>query len=251
MPRLPYGTQLPVPCGAPQLLPLGHAVSSMYHYTGAVDLPLPDRSLKRHGKASPRYGILLIALCLAVGCKLIFRLTTMWMHPHQVCLPTLANVAQRLLLLADKGAEWPYAYTRMSNAMAHVPLSSERHIGIMTGDLPNQNTCSHLHQLCVWQLLQCGGWVVCLDGLNGRLEPLMFNFKEVPLWNMVNAGKSSRDPSMMDVDLGDMVYGASPSTQVESPLSLSERGMMEQLPLAFLATPSLPHNTSTPGHKHH
>ena len=38
----------------------------------------------------------------------------------------------------------------------------------------------------------------------------MFNFKELPLWNVASMGESSRDPSMMDVDLGDVVCAASP-----------------------------------------
>ena len=132
----------------------------------------------------------------------------------------------------------------MNNALAHVPLSSEGHIGIMTSDLPSWNTCSCLHQLYMWQLLQCGSQVVCLDGLNGGLEPLMFNFKELPLWNMANVGESSRDQSMMDVDLDETVCAASPSTKVEDPLSLSSRGTMEQPPLASLSL-TIPHLQDT------
>ena len=132
--------------------------------------------------------------------------------PWPGMLPTLVDVAQKLLLLADEGADWPYAYIRMNDTLAHTLLSSVGHIGIMTGDLSSWNACGCLHQLCVWKLLQCRGQVVCLDGLNGGLEPLMFNFKELPLWNAANAGESSRDPSMMDVDLDNMVCEASSST---------------------------------------
>ena len=108
------------------------------------------------------------------------------MHPHKVHLPTLVDLAQKLLLLADEGANWPYAYTRMNDTMAYAPLSSEQHIGIMTSDLPSQNACGHLRQLHVWQLLQCGVWVVCPDGLNGGLEPLVFNPRSYHLgmWQM-------------------------------------------------------------------
>ena len=194
-------------------------------------------------------AFLLIMLSLAVGCKWVFGLTAVWMQSHQVCLPTLADSAQMLLLLADDGANLPYAYIRMNNPVAHMLLSSKGHTGIMTGNLPSQNACSCLHQLCMWQLLQCRRQVVCQDGLNGGLEPLMFNFKELPHWNVANTDESSRDPSMVDVDLGNMVCRASPSSQAESPLGLSSRGTMEQLPLASLATPTLPHNNLPPGHK--
>ena len=188
---------------------------------------------------------LLIVPSLAVGCEWVFRLTTVWMHPHQVCLPTLADVAQKLLLLADEGVDWPYAYIRMNDAMAHMPLSSEGYIGLMTSGLPSQNAYACLYQLYMWQLLQWRGWVVCPDGLNGGLEPLVFNFRELPLWNAASVGKSSRDPSMMELDLGNMVHAASPSTQAEDPLSLSSGGTMEQLPLASLAALTVPHLQDT------
>ena len=42
----------------------------------------------------------------------------------------------------------------------------------------------------------------------------MFNFKELPLWNMADVAKSSKDPSMMDVDLGDAICMASSSTHM-------------------------------------
>ena len=185
-------------------------------------------------------AFLLIVPSLAIRCKWVFGLTAMWMHPCQVCLPTLVDVAQKLLLLADKGAYWPYTYIRMNDAIAHTLPSSKGHIDIMTSDLPSQNACGCLHQLCVWQQLQCRSWVVCPDGLIGGLELLVFNFKELPFWNMANMGESSRAPSMMDVDLGNMVCMASPYTWAEDLLSLSSRGAIEQPPLASLATPHSP-----------
>ena len=173
-------------------------------------------------------------------CEWVFGLTAMWMHPHQTHLPMLADAAQKLLQLANEGADWPYAYIRMNDAVAHMLLSSIGHIGVMTGDLPSQSTCGHLHQIHMWQLLQCGGQVVCPDGLNGGLEPLVFNFKELPLWNVADMARSSKDPSMMDVDLGNAIHVASSSTQMDDCLGLTSRGTMEQLPLVSLAAPHFP-----------
>ena len=188
-------------------------------------------------------AFLLIAPSLAIGCKWVFGLTTVWTHPHQAHLPMLVEATQKLLLLADGGASWSYAYIRMNDTMAHMLLSSVGHIGVMTDDLPSQNTCGCLHQICMWQLFQCRGHMVCLDGLNGGLEPLMFNFKELPLWNMA---ESSKDPSMMDVDLGNMICAASSTTQTEDPLSLTSRGTVEQFPPISLAASS---QHSTPRRK--
>ena len=115
-------------------------------------------------------AFVLIVPSLAIVCEWIFRLAAAWMYPHQVCLPTPAQVAQKLMLLADKGTKWPYVYTRMNDAVAHVPLSSEGHIVIMTSGLPSRNAWGHLDQLWVWRLLQCRGQVACSEGLNGSLK---------------------------------------------------------------------------------
>ena len=96
----------------------------------------------------------LIAPSLAIGCEWVFGLTAMWAHPYQAHLPTLAEVAQKLMLLANKGPNWPYAYAQMNDTMAYMPLSSEGHIGIMTDSIPSTNACGHLDQLQVWKLLQ-------------------------------------------------------------------------------------------------
>ena len=92
-----------------------------------------------------------IAPSLSVGCKWVFSLTTIWVHPHQTCLPTLVGVAWKVMLLANEGTNLPHAYAWMNDTMAHIPLSSEGHIGIMTGGLPRMNACGHLNQLQVWR----------------------------------------------------------------------------------------------------
>ena len=131
----------------------------------------------------------IIVPSLAIGCEQIFGLTAMRVHPCQACQPILMEVTQKLMLLADEGTNWPYAYAWMNDAVAHVPLSSEGHIGIMTEGLPSMNACGHLNQLQVQRLLQCRGWVVCPEGLNGSFEALLFDFKELSLWNVANMGE--------------------------------------------------------------
>ena len=63
-------------------------------------------------------AFILIALNLAVRCEWVFGLTDVWAHPCQAHLPTLVDVAQKLMLLANKGPNWPYAYVQMNDAMA-------------------------------------------------------------------------------------------------------------------------------------
>ena len=143
-------------------------------------------------------------------------------------------------IIGQQRYHWEYTYARMNDTMAHAPLSSKGNIGIMTGDLPSRNACSHLHQLQVWWLLQCGGWVVCPDGLNGSLKPLLFDFKELPLWSLANVDESAWDPPMTEVDLGNAVPKVSPSTRAEDPHGLNLRGTLEQIQCASPTTPYSP-----------
>ena len=94
-------------------------------------------------------AFVLITPSLVIRCEWAFGLTAMWVHPHQAHLPTLMEVAWKLMLLADEGLNWLYAFAWMNDAMAHMPLSSEGHIGIMADSVPIANACGHLEQLQV------------------------------------------------------------------------------------------------------
>ena len=45
--------------------------------------------------------LLMIAPSTNAGGDQVFGLATMWVHPHQGCLPTLVEAAQKLMLLPD------------------------------------------------------------------------------------------------------------------------------------------------------
>ena len=181
----------------------------------------------------------LIVPSLAIGCEQVFGLTAMWAHPCQAHIPTLMEAAWKLMLLADESTNWPYAYAWMNDTLAHAPFSSEGHIGIMTEGLPSMNTYSCLDQLQVCRLLQCGGQVVCPEGLNGSLKALLFDFKELLLWNVANVDEPIQDLPLIDVGLIGMEPKVPPSTRVEDPLCLNLRGVLEQLQQASPATPLL------------
>ena len=74
-----------------------------------------------------------------------------------------------LLLLVDDGLNWPYTFVWMNDTVSHAPLLSEGHISAMTDGTPSTNACCQIHQLQVQKLLQHGGWIVCLEVLNGEL----------------------------------------------------------------------------------
>ena len=49
----------------------------------------------------------------------------MWANP---CQTHLVQVAQCLVLLANEGPDWPYAFIWINNAVLHAPLSIEGHL---------------------------------------------------------------------------------------------------------------------------
>ena len=118
--------------------------------------------------------------------------------------------------------------------MAHAPLSSEGHIGIMTDGIPSMNACGHLDQLQVQKLLQFGGWVVCPKGLIGSHKALLFNFEELPVWNMATVDEPTRDLSLIEVDMNSMESEAPPSTRAEDTLSLKGTDLAIHDPMATL-----------------
>ena len=89
----------------------------------------------------------------------------------------------------------------MNDAVAHVTLSSKGHIGIMTSGLPSRNASGYLHQLQVWQLLECRGQVVCLQGMDGSLDPLLFDLNELLLWSTANMDEPTQDLPVIGMDL--------------------------------------------------
>ena len=83
-------------------------------------------------------AFLLLAPSLAARGERVFGLVAMWAHPHQVCLVSLAEVAWCLVLLADKGPDWPYAFISMNNTVLHVLLSSKGHLSILMEGKPQR-----------------------------------------------------------------------------------------------------------------
>ena len=182
-------------------------------------------------KPRQNMAFLLIATSLAIRCKGIFGLMAVLAHLHQAYLASLVEVAWCLVLLASESLDWPYTFIGMNDAVLHAPLSSKGHLDILTEGKPQRNPCSLLHQLQAWRLLQCRKWVVCPGGLNAGLDALVFYFEELPLWNVATAGKATRDPSMIEVDLCHMKPKAVSTTPVPPLFSTIE-------PQAYTTKPS-------------
>ena len=68
------------------------------------------------GKAQWDMVFLLIAPSLTIRSKRVFGLPTVWAHPCQVCFQALEKAAHKLVLLADKSMDWPYAFIQLNDA---------------------------------------------------------------------------------------------------------------------------------------
>ena len=77
----------------------------------------------------------------------------------------------------------------------------------MINGTPNRNTCRHLCQLEVCQLLQCGDQVVYPKGLNGGLEPVLTSLTASLAQGMNMLGAPTHKPSFLPVDLSQVTPG--------------------------------------------
>ena len=134
-------------------------------------------------------------------------LTAVWMHPCQVCFPTLAGGG----LKATATGRWRYQLAIclcQNKQWCHGPCTAIQMKGTCGASwlvaYPARNTCDCLAQITgVTANTMCRGQVVCLDGLNGGLEPLLFDlqgFTTLETWPLMQM-ESAWDLPMMDVDL--------------------------------------------------
>ena len=75
------------------------------------------------------------------------------------------------------------------------------HISALTDGVPRMDTCSQLHQLQIWKLLQHEGKIVCPEGLNGELESLQLTFPELPIWDTATPSEHFLELQLLEVDL--------------------------------------------------
>ena len=136
-----------------------------------------------------------------MGCERVFGLVAVWAHPCQAHYHSLEDAAHKLVLLVEESSDWAHAFVWLNEALSHVPLSSEGHIRTMVDGAPSADTHGQLHQLQICKLLQHKDMVVCLEGLNGKLEAWQFTFQEPVLWNAAAPSKPACEPELTEVDL--------------------------------------------------
>ena len=80
------------------------------------------------------------------GGDQVFSLAAVWVHPCYGHISTLKEAAQKLMLLADNGPDWPYAFVCMKDInMSHMPLSDKGHISAMMDGICSTNACGQFH----------------------------------------------------------------------------------------------------------
>ena len=83
------------------------------------------------------------------------------------------------------------------------------------------------------KLLQCRDWVVSPEGLKWGLEALLFDFKELSLWNVASGDQPTPDPSLTEVDLSNMETEATHTTPVPPPFWPSNLHMASPQPSTY------------------
>ena len=67
---------------------------------------------------------------------MVFRLTMVWVHPYQACIPTLDEVARKLALYTASHENWAYAFVRLNEDAQHVTLPKEGYLSAMMRGYP-------------------------------------------------------------------------------------------------------------------
>ena len=74
-------------------------------------------------------------------------------HPYQVRVSTIDDVARELTLLASARPNWPYTFVWFNRDTCQMPLPKEDHLGAMAEGTPSNIPCGRICQLEVHQLL--------------------------------------------------------------------------------------------------
>ena len=156
--------------GVMWLLPSGDKFPGASNHAGTTGHPLQGNGVGDSEKPQWDMVFLLIMPSIVTGCKTIFGLVTVWVHPCQACYTTLTDVTCKVMLLIDGSTNWVYTFIQLNKVLSHAPLSSMGHISTMTHGAPSTDAHSWLHQLQVCKLLQYKDLVICPEGLNSQME---------------------------------------------------------------------------------
>ena len=113
----------------------------------------------------------------------LYGLAMVWVHPYQARVPTIEDMAKKLILLASAGPNWPYAFVQFNGDAHHVPLSKEGHLSTKMEGTPSNIPCQRIHQLEVHLLLHSEVQVVYPEGLNGCLVPVTTTAQIIIPWH--------------------------------------------------------------------
>ena len=228
--------------GVPWLLHHNHTVPSMYHHAESAVHPFSGRSLGRGREVQAGYGLSDdSAKHQHQGPPILWPGCSVGTSPSGP-LNHSGGGHMKVVVLADNGPDWPYAFVHMSDTVLHAPLSDNRHIVTMMDGVYTANARGQLHQLWVWKLLQHGNSVVFPEGLNGEPKAYQFSFQELLLWSTTNVDGTAQDLPMVEVLLSGMESKTTSLRQVPPPflaieppqdmamvLNLHLQGALEQL----------------------
>ena len=96
------------------------------------------RNLKRQSQGM---AYLLLAPSQEAEEEKRFGLAGVWVHPNQILLPSLEEVAKKLTLLISTKEDWYYTLVRVNEDMQHLPLSNAGHISILVDGAPGRSAC--------------------------------------------------------------------------------------------------------------
>ena len=171
----------------------------------------PELSALSHsgawGDAEKFWGDLVFLLIVpekTIQGEVAFSLTMVWAYSYQAHLSSLDEVAKNLPCSSTLAIIGPMLLCSLMR------MPKEGHLSAMSDGASSRNTCRHLCQLEMHQLLQCGDQVVYPKGLNGGLEPVLISLSGALVQGMNTLGEPAHEPSFLSVDFSWFTLGDYP-----------------------------------------
>ena len=108
-----------------------------------------------------------------------YGISLVWLDPNQVRVATMEEVVKKLTACPSSGTDWPYALAQLYEGLCHMPLTKDKHLGILPQGKVEETPCGQISQLKVCQLLATGPQVIYPIGLNRHDEPVITTLPEL------------------------------------------------------------------------
>ena len=161
---------------------------SIYPCLDSLELPndMPGKLLSiSHlkiwgGTQEPSSNMAYLLVCTEGGSEAkSYGMALVWVNPHQAWVSTMEEALGTLSTCTPSGPDWLYVFAQLYKGSNHIPLSKDKHLGILAQGKAGDSPYGWISQLKVCQLLSPRPWVIYPVGLNGYDQSVTIDLPEL------------------------------------------------------------------------